>query len=580
MRGGPPGVQLTGDGDADDHGQRHQPGPPAQRGQPGPGQYGHRGQAEQHVAQRVHGMDERQQDQDRGRHQQPRQAQRGQPRGPVRRGPAGRPAGGHAADDHQQQRTGQERRADQVGQFREHAQAGGLEPFLRALLLPGVDQHRAGHRDRGGDRGQPATPQPAPAGPGAGDAPGPGPRRPCPPAGQQDGQPVRRDDHQAEDVDHAERGYRRPVPDQPPPPLRRPPRPVRPARGRAFPGPGPGLVQYPDQQVAGHRGQRAHGRVRPGLLAVPADLGQRREHQPGEQPSPARDQPPPDPGHRDRGHRHGHRRRQPGDQFGRAEDPHDRPDHQVVHAVHGVRVAQHPEQVSGRAGHRGQRRALVPPVRRALDLPGHHGQREQRRQRKFPERPAAQPAPPARRGRPCSRRLPFGPGRRRGRGRHVRATGASSTGTSSAGPEGAGPAEPGWGGAAGRASQAGRAHPAPGRAIRSPGPAALAGRAGSPGQAGPSAHGVPASCARPPRWPAKAGPDARGPGRDPMPHCPACPDPPACPPSGGAAGTGGTAAAGGSAAPGPAVPGSGDPPAEAFPPGKVIPGILLARCCT
>ena len=393
---------------------------------------------------------------------------------------------------------------------------------------------------------------------------------------------MRRDDHQAEDVDHAERGYRHPVPDQPPPPLRRPPRPVRPARGRAFPG--PGLVQYPDQQVAGHRGQRAHGRVRPGLLAVPADLGQRREHQPGEQPSPARDQPPPDPGHRDRCHRHGHRRRQPGDQFGRAEDPHDRPDHQVVHAVHGVRVAQHPEQVTGRAGHRGQRRALVPPVRRALDLPGHHGQREQRRQRKFPERPAAQPAPPARRGRPCSRRLRFGPGRRRGHGRHSgrrhddrrhvehRHVKHRHVGRRSRGRE-AGGTRLGRRGRPGVPGRAGPPRAGPGHQIAGTGRAGGPGGVTGPGRAlRPRGPGL----LRPaPEGPAKAGPDARGPGRDPLPHCPACPDPPACPPSGGAAGTEGTEAAGGSA-----VPGSGDPPAEAFPPGKVIPGILLARCWT
>ncbi len=99
---------------------------------------------------------------------------------------------------------------------------------------------------------------------------------------------------------------------------------------------------------------------------------------PASSPAARRDQPPAEGGDEAGRDAHGHDRGEPHEQLGVAADPVDHPGEQVVRAVHRVDVAHHGEHLAERAADRGQRRRLVPPVRRRGDgdqADGEHGER-------------------------------------------------------------------------------------------------------------------------------------------------------------------------------------------------------------
>ena len=199
------------------------------------------------------------------------------------------------------------------------------------------------------------------------------------PQGQR--QPVRRDEQQGEDVAQAHHGDADAIPGQPAPP---------PAGVRRH---------GPHQQVARDRGQRRHQRVAPRVLGVPGHAGQHREHQARRQPGPGGDQAAPQRGEETGGYRHSDRGREPERQHARPGRPGLEPHEHVVGAVHDVGVAEHAQQLRQAPVHGGQRRALVPPQRRALDLVERDRQRDQRRDQRHPGRPARQPRAPRSRGR-------------------------------------------------------------------------------------------------------------------------------------------------------------------------------------
>ena len=164
-------------------------------------------------------------------------------------------------------------------------------------------------------------------------------------------------------------------------------------QGQAVPGNPrpPGILGHPQQQVAGRRRGRDHHRVRAGVVPLHAGLGQGGEQQPGAQGGAAGHQPPGDRRDPESRRRHRQRRRQPGRHLTGARDLGDRPEQQVVQPVHGVDVAEHPDQLGQRAGHRRDRVGLVAPVGRPVEPPQHDGEGRGRGSEQRPVRPAGGP---------------------------------------------------------------------------------------------------------------------------------------------------------------------------------------------